>query len=177
MLRTRSRPGDGASTPGQYAGARKNLARRIRVVRTGMTADRQERLDPQWRDGGQYTRLRGIDRAGLMWEWLRRDPGYIAWYARASDATRGAAPAGPAADPVQWGLHFRRGPGTRRTRSQDHLARRPRPGDAARHRRALGPVRPRQHQDAAPRSLVGDRNRRRRARARRALGWVAPHPH
>lgn len=34
-----------------------------------------------WRDAERYSRLRGIDRAGLMWEWLRRDPSHIAWYA------------------------------------------------------------------------------------------------
>ena len=58
-----------------------------------------------WRSRTCYARLAGIDRAGLMWEWLRRDPDYIAWQARASTATRGAAPAHY--DPVQWGLHFR----------------------------------------------------------------------
>ncbi|HEX7693950.1 MAG TPA: DUF6499 domain-containing protein [Sphingomonas sp.] len=62
-----------------------------------------------WRDPGSYARLRGIDRAGLMWEWLRRDPAYIAWHAQASAATRGAAAANPAVeDPHLWGVHFRR---------------------------------------------------------------------
>ncbi|WP_414713221.1 transcriptional regulator domain-containing protein [Sphingomonas sp.] len=61
-----------------------------------------------WRDRGHYRRLLGTDRAGLMWEWLRRDPDYIAWYVRASDATRGAAH-GTASDPLTWGLHFRGG--------------------------------------------------------------------
>lgn len=41
-----------------------------------------------WRDALNYARLHGIDRAGLMWEWLRRDPRYVAWYIRASTATR-----------------------------------------------------------------------------------------
>ncbi|WP_443020080.1 transcriptional regulator domain-containing protein [Sphingobium sp. Cam5-1] len=54
-----------------------------------------------WRESTAYARLRGIDRAGLMWEWLRRDPDYIAWYAQASSITRGSA------DPRVWGLHFR----------------------------------------------------------------------
>ncbi|WP_406693891.1 transcriptional regulator domain-containing protein [Sphingomonas cannabina] len=40
-----------------------------------------------------------------MWEWLRRDPDYIAWHARASVATRGVSGIGP--DPSRWGLHFR----------------------------------------------------------------------
>lgn len=80
--------------------------------------------DPwDWRDARPYERLRGIDRAGLMWEWLRRDPEYVAWYVRASRATRGSAM--PAElDAEQWGLHFRRRSCPRRTRSADHLARR-----------------------------------------------------
>jgi hypothetical protein len=43
-----------------------------------------------------------------MWEWLRRDPGYVAWYTRASTATRGATSDESAA---RWGLHFRGGSG------------------------------------------------------------------
>ncbi|MFC3698829.1 transcriptional regulator domain-containing protein [Sphingobium xenophagum] len=54
-----------------------------------------------WRESTAYARLRGIDRAGIMWEWLRRDPDYIAWHARASSVTRGRV------DPRAWGLHFR----------------------------------------------------------------------
>jgi len=54
-----------------------------------------------WRDGTAYAQLKGIDRAGLMWEWLRRDPDYVAWHARASAVTRGHA------NPLPWGLHFR----------------------------------------------------------------------
>jgi hypothetical protein len=37
-----------------------------------------------------------------MWEWVRRDAGYIAWHAKASAVTRGVAP-----EPRAWGLHFR----------------------------------------------------------------------
>ena len=58
---------------------------------------------PDWRDAAGYARLRGIDRAGLMWEWVRRDPDYIAWHVRASSVTRGVRP-----EPLAWGLHFRR---------------------------------------------------------------------
>jgi len=54
-----------------------------------------------WRNPAPYAELRGIDRAGLMWEWLRRDPAYVAWHATASRVTRGSA------DPAGWGLHFR----------------------------------------------------------------------
>jgi hypothetical protein len=59
-----------------------------------------------WRDAAFYRRLVGIDRAGLMWEWLRRDPGYVAWYARASASTRGAS----GASPLTWGIHFAEDP-------------------------------------------------------------------
>ncbi|QDX25164.1 hypothetical protein FPZ54_03400 [Sphingomonas suaedae] len=62
-----------------------------------------------WRDCRRYRRLLGIDRAGLMWEWLRRDPDYIAWYARASAVTRGSGDDGNC-DAATWGLHFRRRP-------------------------------------------------------------------
>ncbi|WP_414711472.1 transcriptional regulator domain-containing protein [Sphingobium yanoikuyae] len=57
--------------------------------------------DGAWRNSRLYSRLKGIDRAGLMWEWLRRDSGYIAWHAGARASTRGSA------DPGRWGLHFR----------------------------------------------------------------------
>lgn len=64
---------------------------------------------PNWRDAAIYARLRGIDRTGLAWEWLRRDPGYIAWYGRVSDATPGDATSfdGARVDANQWGIHFR----------------------------------------------------------------------
>jgi len=37
---------------------------------------------PDWRDSAPYRALIGIDRAGLAWEWLRRDPAYAALSAR-----------------------------------------------------------------------------------------------
>jgi len=55
-----------------------------------------------WRNAHCYDALRGIDRSGLMWEWLRRDDDYRAWYLRASAVT--GAQARPA---LEWGLHFR----------------------------------------------------------------------
>ncbi|WP_068087208.1 transcriptional regulator domain-containing protein [Novosphingobium rosa] len=58
-------------------------------------------LRGSWRDDAFYRSLRGLDRAGLMWEWLRRDRDYIAWYAAASAATRATG------TPACWGLHFR----------------------------------------------------------------------
>jgi len=57
---------------------------------------------PDWRDKAAYGRLSGIDRTGLMWEWLRRDPAYIAAYACAGvKANAGIA------ETARWGLHFR----------------------------------------------------------------------
>ncbi|WP_443026691.1 transcriptional regulator domain-containing protein [Sphingomonas sp. Leaf21] len=55
-----------------------------------------------------------------MWEWLRRDPAYVAWYTRASMATRGAEP--PTGALQRWGLHFCRGSGDRRARRTDPVA-------------------------------------------------------
>ncbi|WP_442947364.1 transcriptional regulator domain-containing protein [Novosphingobium sp.] len=57
---------------------------------------------PCWKDDSAYAYLLGADRAGLMWEWLRRDAGYLDWHARASAVTGGKCP-----DPAAWGLHFR----------------------------------------------------------------------
>lgn len=55
-----------------------------------------------WTTTASYDHLRGADRAALMWEWLRRDPGYCAWFVSASRATGGNP------DPAfEWGLHFR----------------------------------------------------------------------
>jgi hypothetical protein len=65
-----------------------------------------------WRDPHPYEKLRGIDRAGLMWEWLRRDADYIDWYAKASTATRETG------TPACWGLHFCREPGPPRPQAR-----------------------------------------------------------
>ncbi|MGL1400140.1 hypothetical protein ACSTI4_24415 [Vibrio parahaemolyticus] len=67
---------------------------------------------------------------------MRRDPGYVDWYTRASTATRGAGNAMP------WGLHFRGtsrppGPG-----GSAHLACRFRSRDAWRHCHTGRPSRP-----------------------------------
>lgn len=70
-----------------------------------------------WSTPGAYDHLAGIDRAGLMWEWLRRDPEYRAWYVTASAATGGNMGATP-----EWGLHFRRRPGPGRPLGPDPLA-------------------------------------------------------
>lgn len=103
---------------------------RISVLRSSpVTGGKAGR--PDWRDGGSYRRLAGIDRAGLMWEWLRRDPGYVDWYARASAVTRGAPAVAPI-DPFPWGLHFRGGSGRRSTRRPADLACRARSGHAGR---------------------------------------------
>jgi hypothetical protein len=83
-----------------------------------------------WRDPRNYARLHRVDRSGLMWEWLRRDPAYLAWYVQASTATRGAATNPMVDDPHQWGVHFRRESGGRGSGCPDHLACRFRSGDA-----------------------------------------------
>ncbi|WP_424141287.1 transcriptional regulator domain-containing protein [Sphingosinicella ginsenosidimutans] len=137
--------------------ARKSPERHGRVARTSMTGNTQDDGPGWWRDGRRYSGLRGIDRAGLMWEWLRRDPGYIAWYARASEATRGHA--ATEIEPVQWGLHFRRASGPRSTRGPDHLACRSRPRHAARHRGAVRSGGPGQHTHRPSRALAGARDR------------------
>jgi hypothetical protein len=85
-----------------------------------MSAD-GEPSSPPWRDAAAYRRLLSIDRAGLMWEWLRRDAGYVAWHARASSVTRGASPPIDR-NPEQWGFYFRRTAGHRRAASAPHLA-------------------------------------------------------
>ncbi|MFL0415730.1 transcriptional regulator domain-containing protein [Sphingomonas sp. 179-A 2A2 NHS] len=64
---------------------------------------------PDWRDSAPYRALIGIDRAGLAWEWLRRDPAYAALSAR----LRGADVSGDAhlqmeAGARAFGLCFRR---------------------------------------------------------------------
>ncbi|WP_419808607.1 transcriptional regulator domain-containing protein [Sphingomonas sp.] len=65
-----------------------------------MKATRQD-----WQDANTYSRLIGIDRAGLMWEWLRRDAGYVAWFQRAGSFAQHVEPR--FRDPAIWGLHFR----------------------------------------------------------------------
>ncbi|WP_371128262.1 transcriptional regulator domain-containing protein [Sphingomonas sp. NFR15] len=123
-----------------------------------------------WRDPRPYSSLRGIDRAGLMWEWLRRDPCYVGWYTRASTATRGAD------DAMPWGLHFR---GTSRPPGPGgaaHLACRSRSRDNRRHRHPRRSVEPRQHPRGPDRTVACDRDRHSRARARRPVRRLAPYP-
>jgi len=87
----------------QPFGAERPERRRVRRRTSVSTVERDATKD--WRVADAYERLRGIDRAGIMWEYLRRDPGYVAWYAEASTATSGRRGAG--FRPEQWGLHFR----------------------------------------------------------------------
>ena len=64
-----------------------------------------------WRDKQAYIRLASVGRSGLMWEWLRRDPGYRAY---AQNVVRKATQKSGEmllSDPVavaRWGIHFRR---------------------------------------------------------------------
>lgn len=60
---------------------------------------------PDGSDPSAYSYLRDVDRAGLMWEWARRDSAYIGWYVRASRATRGQPTA-----PLRWHLLFAEDP-------------------------------------------------------------------
>jgi hypothetical protein len=65
---------------------------------------------PDWRDSAPYRALAGIDRAGLAWEWLRRDPDYAALSTRLRGV--GARPVDHLeleADARAFGLCFRRG--------------------------------------------------------------------
>ncbi|WP_420822556.1 transcriptional regulator domain-containing protein [Sphingomonas gei] len=110
-----------------------------------------------------------------MWEWLRRDPSYVAWYTRASTATRGASGLAPGADPVLWGIHFRRAAGGRGPRRADPLACRFRSGDAPRRRGTHRARRSRCDRSRRTGTLADDRARR-AGRACCAVGWLAPYP-
>jgi hypothetical protein len=63
-----------------------------------------------WRDGAPYRALRGIDRAGLAWEWLRRDPDYAAFSEnealRSRQQASGEMLRGTEANARHWGLYF-----------------------------------------------------------------------
>lgn len=58
---------------------------------------------PDWRSPSDYENLRQLDRAGLAWEFLRRDPEYQKDFARTFDATSREA----IAIAERWGLCFR----------------------------------------------------------------------
>ena len=47
---------------------------------------------PDGASSADYAYLHDSDRAGLMWEWLRRDAAYVSWYVRASAVTCGDPP-------------------------------------------------------------------------------------
>lgn len=78
---------------------------------------------PDWWDSAPYRALSGIDRAGLAWEWLRRDPGYAAMSARLR-CIAGLAPyLETEADARAFGLCFRRGRRPACARSAPFVAR------------------------------------------------------
>lgn len=60
---------------------------------------------PDGTRAADYAYLREADRAGLVWEWLRRDAAYVGWYVRASSATGGNPPAAS-----RWQLLFAEDP-------------------------------------------------------------------
>ncbi|WP_373278325.1 transcriptional regulator domain-containing protein [Sphingomonas pituitosa] len=67
-------------------------------------------LRPDWRDDAPYRALAGIDRAGLAWEWLRRDPSYAAMATRLGRlGDVGGQSLVPEADARAFGLCFCRG--------------------------------------------------------------------
>ncbi|WP_443478746.1 transcriptional regulator domain-containing protein [Novosphingobium aerophilum] len=70
-----------------------------------------------WQDSESYAYLKKADRTGLMWEWLRRDPAYLAWHAKASLLTGGHS-----SEPLNWGLHFRGRAGPGLSLGPDNLA-------------------------------------------------------
>ncbi|WP_427916147.1 transcriptional regulator domain-containing protein [Sphingomonas oligophenolica] len=108
-----------------------------------------------------------------MWEWLRRDPDYVAWYVRASQATRGPGPVEPS---PAWGLHFRGAAGRRRAGCHDHLARRSRSRHPDRGGRS-GATRQRWRvaRSARTGALAQDRTGQRRHRACGAVRRVSSH--
>ena len=66
-----------------------------------------------WLDPAPYSVLAGIDRAGLMWEWVRRDPEYRLSQHQAKPIVS-QSHSGlkiitllPTVRANQWGLHFR----------------------------------------------------------------------
>lgn len=125
---------------------------------------------PAWRNGSAYDALRRIDRAGLMWEWLRRDEDYIAWYARASAATRATEA------PSRWGLHFRRRPASPGSSGQGDLERCLGSCDSDGGCRAGPWSGEGSHRVGRARPLADDRCRQRGKRACAALRWLASCP-
>src|SRR3546814_9543912 len=130
---------------------------------------------PDWRDGRVYEQLHGIDRHGLMWEWLRRDAAYVAWQVRASTATGGTGAAAPM-DPRQWGLHFRRRPGAAGPGGSDHLACQPRSWSDCSERGGGGGIGSRRGRRHRPIALALGRGGRGGRRAYRPFGRVAAYP-
>lgn len=70
-----------------------------------------------WRDPTNYKSLLTLDRAGWAWEWLRRNPDYIALTTQLPTCVPVNQPgtrlriitASAAEEMRDWGLHFRRG--------------------------------------------------------------------
>lgn len=68
-----------------------------------MSRDEAHVLD--WRDEAAYAPLLQADRSVLAWEWLRRDPAYIAAAASALERRPAGGPADRRCGPGHWGLH------------------------------------------------------------------------
>jgi hypothetical protein len=88
---------------------------------------RDTRMLIDWRTEADYRLLGGLDRAGLAWEWLRRDPAYVA--ATTTVGLHDKDPTDPvivdAAEPSwssHWGIHFRGTVGSASAVGADSLA-------------------------------------------------------
>lgn len=73
-------------------------------------------LHANWRDPSNYEALLNLDRAGWAWEWLRRNPDYIALTTQLPLPGRRPAQPGSGLKIIKatdaatgWGLQFRRG--------------------------------------------------------------------
>lgn len=68
---------------------------------------------PDWRSPDYVEALKGLDRAGFAWEFLRRNPAYRDDYADIAEDPDNQE-LSPAAVGRRWGLSFRLRSGTRR---------------------------------------------------------------
>ena len=92
------------------------------------SGDSAPRSAANWLDPAPYKELTSVDRAGLMWEWLRRNPEYRA----ASGQTKPNVPDIHNVIKIlrtfdvglinPWGLHFCRGGRYRRKLCGDYVA-------------------------------------------------------
>lgn len=75
-----------------------------------------------WHGSAPYRALLGIDQAGLAWEWLRRDPDYVACALRRPSTPLSVSEVREDPAALPWGLHFCGGPRSIRARGALVLA-------------------------------------------------------